>query len=228
MEYKIIGEPLPVVECHLLPGEAMKTEAGSMTWMSPNMHMETNTGGGGLGKLFGRMLSGESMFQNTYTAQGGSGYIAFGSSFPGSIRAFELSGGKSIICQKRAFLCSEMGVDIEMYFQKRIMTSIFGGEGFIMQRLSGNGMAFVEIDGYCVERNLAAGETILISTGNLAAMEESCTLDVESIKGVTNWLFGGEDLFLTRVTGPGRVIMQTMTLTGFAGALAPFVEKGNA
>lgn len=228
MQYQIIGEPMPVVECHLAPGEAMKTEAGSMTWMSPNMHMATNTGGGGLGKMFGRMLSGESMFQNTYTAEGGPGHIAFGSSFPGSIRAFDIQPGRSIVCQKQSFLASEMGVDVEMYFQKKIMTGLFGGEGFVMQRLSGQGTAFIEIDGSCVERELAAGESILISTGNLAMMEESCSIDVESVKGMKNWLFGGEDLFLTKVTGPGRIILQTMTLTGFASALMPFVNKGNS
>ena len=227
MEYKIIGEPMPVVECQLSAGEAMKTEAGSMTWMSPNMKMATNTGGGGLGKLFGKMLSGESLFQNTFTAENGPGYVAFGSSFTGSIRAFDLSGGKSIICQKSAFLCSEMSVNIDVFFQKKIMTGLFGGEGFIMQKLSGSGVAFVEIDGYCVERELTAGESIMISTGNLAVMEDSCTMDVEDVKGVSNWMFGGEDVFLTKVTGPGKIILQTMTLSGFAGALRPFVEKGN-
>ncbi len=227
MEYTIIGEPMPVVECRLNAGEAMKTEAGSMTWMSPNMKMETNTGGGGLGKMFGKMLSGEKLFQNVYTAEGGPGYISFGSSFTGSIRAFDLSGGKSIICQKSAFLCSEMGVEIETYFQKKIMTGLFGGEGFIMQKLSGNGAAFVEIDGYCVERELGANESIMISTGNLAVMDSTCTMDVEDIKGAKNWLLGGEDVFLTKVTGPGKIILQTMTVGGFAAILAPFFEKGN-
>ena len=227
MEYQIIGEPMPVVECKLNAGEAMKTEAGSMVWMSPNMKMATNTGGKGLGRMLGRMLSGESMFQNTYTAQNGSGYIAFGSSFTGSIRAFEVSPDKAVICQKKSFLASESGVDIGMHFQKKIMTGLFGGDGFVMQKLSGSGMAFVEIDGYAVERELAAGESIMISTGNLAVMDESCSIDVEDIKGVSNWLFGGEDVFLTEVTGPGKIILQTMTLTGFASALMPFMEKGN-
>lgn len=225
MEYTIIGEPMPVVECRLNDGEAMKTEAGSMTWMSPNIKMATNTGGGGLGKMFGRMLAGESMFQNTFTAKGGAGYIAFGSSFTGSIRAFEITPGKAVICQKKAFLAAETGVDIGMYFQKKIMTGLFGGDGFVMQKLSGNGVAFVEIDGYCVEKELSEGESIMISTGNLAVMDESCSIDVEDIKGGSNWLFGGEDVFLTEVTGPGKIILQTMTMTGFASALLPFIEK---
>ncbi len=227
MEYKIIGEPMPVVECTLQAGEAMKTEAGSMVWMSPNMKMATTTGGKGLGKMLGRMLAGESMFQNTFTAEYAPGYISFGSSFTGSIRAFEIGPGRSVICQKKSFLAAEMGVDIGLHFQKKIMTGLFGGDGFVMQKLSGNGMAFVEIDGYAVERELAPGESIMISTGNLAVMDESCTIDVEDIKGVSNWLFGGEDVFLTKVTGPGKIILQTMTLTGFASALAPFIEKGN-
>lgn len=226
MEYQIIGEPMPVVECRLHAGEAMKTEVGSMTWMSPNMKMSTNAGGG-LGKMLGRMVSGEAIFQNIYTAEGGPGYVSFGSSFTGSIRAFDVSGGKSIICQKSAFLASELGVNIEVFFQKKIMTSLFGGEGFIMQKLTGNGTAFVEVDGYCVEKELSAGESIMISTGNLAVMEDTCTMTVEDIKGVKNWLFGGEDVFLTRVTGPGKIILQTMTLGGFAAALTPFFEKGN-
>jgi uncharacterized protein (TIGR00266 family) len=227
MEYKIIGEPMPVVECNLRAGEAMKTEAGSMVWMSPNMRMATNTGGGGLGKLLGRMVSGESIFQNTFTAEGGDGYVAFGSSFTGSIRAFEVTPGRSVICQKKSFLAAEMGVDISMFFHKKVMTGLFGGDGFVMQKLSGNGVAFVEIDGYCVERELAAGESIVISTGNLAVMEETCSIDVEAVKGVSNLLFGGEAVFLTRVTGPGKIILQTMTLSNFAAALAPFFEKGN-
>lgn len=227
MQYTILGDNMPVVECQLAPGEAMKTEAGSMTWMSANMKMETGTGGGGIGKVFGRMLAGESMFQNKYTAQGGPGSIAFGSSFPGSIRAFQITPGRAVICQKSAFLASEMGVDISMHFQKKMMTGLFGGEGFVMQRLSGNGIVFVEIDGDCVERDLAPGESILISTGNLAVMDESCTIDVQTVKGVKNMLLGGEAFFLTKVTGPGRVVLQTMTIAGFASALSPFFTSGN-
>lgn len=226
MEYRIIGEPMPVVECTLSAGEAMKTEAGSMTWMSPNMKMSTNAGGG-LGKMFDRWLSSESIFQNIYTAEGGAGYISFGSSFTGSILPFEISPGRSIICQKSSFLASELSVDVEIYVQEKIMTGLFGGEGFIMQKLTGTGMAFVEIDGFCVEKELGAGESIMISTGNLAVMDETCTMEVEDIKGVKNWLFGGEDVFLTKVTGPGRIILQTMTIGGFAKLLMPLIDKGN-
>ncbi|MDL2252616.1 TIGR00266 family protein [Ruminococcaceae bacterium OttesenSCG-928-I18] len=226
MEYNIIGEPMPVVECQLNPGEAMKTEKGSMTWCSPNMAMSTNAGGG-IGKMFGRVLGGESIFQNIYTCEGGPGMIAFGSSFTGSIRAYTLTPGKSIICQKSAFLASEMGVEIEIYFQKKFSTGLFGGEGFVMQKLTGNGTVFVEIDGYAVEYDLAPGQSMLVSTGNLALMEDTCTMELEEIKGVKNWLFGGESVFDTKVTGPGKIILQTMTVAGFAAVLAPFFEKGN-
>ena len=226
MQYRIIGEPFPVVECDLQSGESMKTERGSMMWMSSNMNMSTNAGGG-LGKMFGRMISGESMFQNVYTAQGGPGRIAFGSSFAGSVMAFDLRGGKTIICQKSAFLASEMAVEISVFFQKKIGAALFGGEGFIMQRMSGEGTVFVEIDGTAIQKNLAPGETILIDTGCLAMMDSTCQMDIVQVKGFKNVLFGGEGMFHTKVTGPGKILLQTMTINGFAEKLAPFINTGN-
>jgi len=226
MHYKIMGEPFPVVQCNLEAGEAMKTERGSMVWMSPNMKMETKTGGG-LGKMFGKMITGESIFENRYTAQNGPGVITFGSSFMGTIRAFELTPGKSIICQKSAFLASEPGIEMSVFFQKKLGTALFGGEGFVMQKMTGTGMVFVEIDGYTVEYELAAGESMLINTGNLAMMDETCTMDIQQVKGVKNVLFGGEGLFHTRVTGPGKILLQTMTLVGIAEKLSPFFKKGS-
>ena len=150
MNYKIVGEPLPAVICDLNPGETLITESGAMSWMTPNMKMETSTGGG-IGKALGRMFSGDTIFQNRYTAQGGSGQIAFASSFPGSIRAFNIEPGKEIVVQKSSFLASEDSVDLSIFFQKKLGSGFFGGEGFIMQKLSGHGTAFVEIDGYAVE-----------------------------------------------------------------------------
>lgn len=226
MEYKIIGEPMPVVQCELQAGETMKTEKGSMVWMTPNMRMETDAGGG-LGKAFGRMMSGESIFQNSYTADGGPGMITFGSSFVGSIRAYHLAPGKSIICQKSAFLASEKGVEISMFFQKKLGAGFLGGEGFVMQKLSGNGVVFVEIDGYAVEYELGHGQSMILDTGCLAIMDETCSVDVEQVKGVKNMLFGGEGLFNTRVTGPGKIVLQTMTINGFADTLSPFIKKDN-
>ncbi|WP_059003763.1 TIGR00266 family protein [Bittarella massiliensis (ex Durand et al. 2017)] len=226
MQYKIVGEPLPVVVCDLQPGETMITERGSMSWMSPNMKMET-TSGGGLGKAFGRMFAGEAMFQNRYTAQGGAGMIAFASSFPGSIRAVPITPGNSMIVQKSGFLASESGVELSVHFKKKLGAGFFGGEGFIMQKLSGSGMAFVEIDGYAVEYELGPGQSIVVDTGNLAMMSETCSLDIQSVKGVKNVLFGGEGLFNTVITGPGKVTLQTMPVSGFAGALAPFMSSNS-
>ena len=221
MEYQIEGAPLPVVICQLEAGETMLTERGSMSWMTPNMKMETSTNGG-LGKAFGRMLSGDSIFQNRYTAQGGQGLIAFASSFPGSIRAFDIGPGRELVVQKSGFLASEAGVQLSVFFQKKLGSGFFGGEGFIMQRLSGKGMAFVEIDGYAVEYDLDPGEKLVVDTGYLAAMSGSCSIDIQTVPGIKNKLFGGEGFFNTVVTGPGKVILQTMPISTVAGALRPF------
>ena len=224
MQYKIIGEPLPVVECQLAAGEAMITERGSMCWMSPNMKMETSAGG--MGKAFGRMFSGESMFQNTYTAQGGPGMISFASSFPGSIRAIDIAPGREVVVQKSGFLASEVGVELSIFFQKKAGAGFFGGEGFIMQKLSGQGTAFVEIDGSAVEYELAPGQQMVIDTGYLAMCDATCSIDVVGVKGVKNVLFGGESFFNTVVTGPGKIIVQTMPISSFASALGPFFASG--
>ncbi|MFI3325897.1 MAG: TIGR00266 family protein [Clostridia bacterium] len=222
MEYKIFGEPLSAVTCTLQPGEAMITESGSMVWMTPNMKMETTTGGG-VGKMFGKLFSGEKLFQNRYSAQGGVGEITFGSSFPGSIRAFEITPGKAIIAQKSAFLASTEGVSQTVHFKKDFSSGIFGGEGFIMQKISGNGTAFVEIDGYAAEYTLAAGESMIVDTGYLACMDETCKMDVQTVPGVKNMLFGGEGIFNTVVTGPGKIILQTLPVSGLAASLVPFL-----
>ena len=219
MNYEIKGEPMPVVICSLNAGETMITEKGSMVWMSPNMEMQTSAGGS-LGKAFGRMFSGESMFQNLYTARGGAGMIAFASSFPGAIRAVEIGPGRSVVCQKSALLAAEQGVELSLFFQKKLGTGFFGGEGFIMQKLSGRGIAFLEIDGSAVEYDLAPGQQLIVDTGNLAMMDETCSIDIQSVKGVKNVLFGGEGMFNTVVTGPGHVVLQTMPLSAFAGAIA--------
>lgn len=226
MQYQIKGETLPVVICHLEAGEKMITEKGSMSWMSPNMHMETGTNGG-IGKAFGRMFSGESMFQNTYTSQGGNGTIAFASSFPGSIKAFEISPGNEMIFQKSAFLAAEAGVQLSVHFQKKLGSGLFGGEGFILQRVSGQGTMFAEFDGLVIEYELQAGQQIVVDTGHLAAMTPSCQMDIQTIRGVKNIVFGGEGLFNTIITGPGRVWLQTMPASNVAGALLPYLPTGN-
>lgn len=222
MKYEIKGGNLPVVICTLQPGETMVTESGAMSWMSPNMKMETGAKGG-LGGAFGRMFSGESIFQNRYTAQKDEGLIAFASSFPGAIKAVRITPDRPIVVQKSAFLASEAGVELSVFFQKRFSAGLFSGEGFILQQLSGSGMAFLEIDGTAVEYELARGQSIIVDSGNLAMMDATCSVDIQMIKGVKNVLFGGEGLFNTFVTGPGRVTLQSMPVSGLAAALAPFL-----
>ena len=226
MQYQIAGEPLPVVTCQLAAGETMITERGSMSWMTPNMRMETTTNGG-LGKAFGRLLAGEALFQNRYTAQGGPGLIAFASSFPGSIRAFEIGPGKELVVQKSGFLAAEAGVELSVFFQKKLGSGFFGGEGFIMQKLSGQGIAFAEFDGHVVEYELAAGQSLVVDTGYIAAMDATCSVDIVTVPGVKNAFFGGEGLFNTVVSGPGHIWLQTMPISSVAAVLRPFFPSNN-
>lgn len=225
MKYEISGETLPFVVCYPEQNETLITERGSMCWMSPNMKMETTAGG--LGKAFGRMFSGESMFVNRYTAMGGGGMIAFASSFPGSIMKFDLTPGNDIIAQKSAFLASEAGVEFSVHFQRRFSSGLFGGEGFIMQRFSGYGMVFIEVDGYCKRYDLNPGQRIVVDTGYLAAMTASVSMDIESVPGLKNKFLGGEGFFNTVLTGPGTVWLQSMPISAVAGAIRPFIPTGN-
>ena len=225
MRYSIQGDTLPVVICELDAGEKIITEGGGMAWMSPNMKMETT--GGGIGKMFGRALSGDTLFQNIYTAERTNGMISIASSFPGSIKAFDITPGNEIILQKSAFLASEAGVELSMHFRKKLGSGLFGGEGFILQKLSGNGIAFAEIDGHVIEYELQPGQQIVIDTGHLAAMTATCQMDIQTVPGMKNIFFGGEGLFNTIVTGPGRVWLQTMPISNMAGALLPYLPTSN-
>lgn len=227
MRYEIKGETLPVVICYLESGEKMITERGSMSWMSPNMEMQT-TSNGGIGKVFGRAFSGEALFQNTYTAQGGNGMIAFASSFPGSIKAFQVSPGNEMIFQKSAFLAGEAGVELSIHFHKKVASGLFGGEGFILQRVSGIGTVFAEFDGHVVEYELQPGQKIIVDTGHLAAMSATCTMEIKSVPGVKNMLFGGEGFFNTEVTGPGHIWLQSMPISNMAGVLRPYFPGNNS
>ena len=200
----------------------MITERGSMSWMSPNMKMETTTGGG-IGKALGRMFAGEAIFQNRYTAQGGNGLITFASSFPGQIKAYEIGPGREIIVQKSGFLAAEAGVELSVFFQKKLGAGFFGGEGFIMQRLSGQGTAFLEVDGHVVEYDLQPGQQIVVDTGYLAAMDGSCDIEIKTVPGIKNMVFGGEGVFNTVVTGPGRVWLQTMPISNVAQLILSFM-----
>lgn len=217
MRYDIIGDSLPVVVCHLEDGETVTAESGAMTWMSPNL-TQTTTTNGGAGKAFGRLFSGEKLFQCNFTANG-KAEIAFASSFPGSILAIPITPEKPLIVQKSSFLACGPGVEMSLFFQKKLGTGIFGGEGFIMTKLTGSGIAFLEIDGYCKEYELVAGQKIVIATGYLAAMTASCKMDITAVKGVKNVLFGGEGLFNTEITGPGKILIQSMPRSALAANL---------
>ena len=225
MKYQIQGETLPVVICELEGGEKIVTEGGGMAWMSPNMKMETSTNGG-VGKAFGRMFSGEAIFQNIYTSEGGPGMIAFASSFPGSVKAFEISPGNEMILQKNAFLAGEAGVELSIFFNKKLGAGLFGGEGFIMQRISGQGIVFAEFDGHVVEYELQMGQQIVVDTGHLAAMTASCSMEIKSVLGVKNMVFGGEGIFNTIISGPGKIWLQSMPISNVAGVLRKYITTG--
>lgn len=224
MKYEIKGGSFPIVVCQLEGGEKMITEKGSMVWMTPNIKMETS--GGGVGKMFSKAFTGESIFQNIYTAQGNA-TITFGSSFPGMIVPVEISPNRTLIAQKSAFLASEVGVNLSVHFNKKLGAGFFGGEGFIMQKLSGNGTAFIEIDGDLVEYELKAGEKMIVDTGNVAAFDSTVTMDIQRVQGVKNMLFGGEGLFHTVLTGPGKIWLQTMPIVNVAGAIRPYIPSGS-
>ena len=224
MQYELKGGAFPVVVCRLSSGESMITEKGSMVWMTPNMEM-TTTGGGGIGKMFSKALTGESMFQNIYTARG-EGMITFGSSFPGQILPLEVTPGKSFILQKSAFLASEAGVQLSMHVNQKLGAGFFGGEGFIMQKLTGNGIAFAEVDGELVEYTLAPGEQLVVDTGYVMGFELSVSMDIQQVKGLKNMVLGGEGLFNTVLTGPGKIWLQTMPISGVATAIQPFLTLG--
>ena len=220
MQYRMEGGNLPALIINLNPGETIVSEAGGRTWSRGPVLTETK--GGSVGKALGRMLTGESLFMSYYTAQGPA-EIAFTSSFPGRIVARELRPGESVICQKGAFLCATMGVELSVHLQKKIGAGLVGGEGFLMQKVTGPGLAFFELDGYCPEYDLAPGEQIICDTGVMALMDETCTMNVQMVKGAKNLLLGGEGLFDTVITGPGKVYLQTMSAAKLASALSNYI-----
>ena len=232
MQYEVKNAPLPVLICKLDPNESIECQKGAMSWMTPTMQMQTGLGSGAggllgaLGKMAKSAVTGESIFRNTYTAQGGAGEIAFASSFPGDIICFDTSVNP-IVAQKSSYLANTMGVNMEIFFQKKLGAGFFGGEGFIMQKYSGNGVVFLEIDGSVCEYTLAAGQSMLIDTGYLAAMEATCSIDIETVKGIGNVLMGGEGLFNTKVTGPGKIWLQTMPENVLADTIKPFIPTGS-
>ncbi|MDD3827204.1 MAG: TIGR00266 family protein [Anaerolineae bacterium] len=224
ISYRIDGTTLQVVTIELEPGEVIYSESGGMSWMTGNVEMKTHSGGG-LGKMFKRALSGESLFITDFFVNNNRGTVAFASEFPGKIIPFDLRPGESIIVQKDAFMCAEKSVEMDMAFRKRLGTGMFGGEGFIMQRISGPGLAFIEVDGEVVEYELQAGQQLKVDTGHLAAMEATVDFDVTMVKGFRNILLGGEGLFLASVRGPGKVWLQTMPMSKLAQKVAQFMPQ---
>lgn len=225
MEYKIIGTTLQAVILELDPGETVYSESGGMAWMSNNITMHTSGRGGGLGGVLKRAVSGESLFLVDYTSQGSKGMVAFASDFPGKIVALNLGPGQQMIAQKQAFLCAEKNVGLDIHFRRRLGAGLFGGEGFVLQKLTGPGVAFVCLDGEIMEYTLAANEVLKVDTGHVAMYEPTVAFDIEMVKGFTNILFGGEGLFLATLRGPGRIWLQTMPTQNLAKAIMPFLPK---
>lgn len=225
MQYKISGSPFPYVTFSLENGESIECQKGAMSWMTPTMKMETKTGG--MGQLLSRAVSGEALFKNKYTAEGGAGEITLASSVPGHIIAMEVRPGSAVIAQKSAYLASTLGINVSIFFQKKLGAGFFGGEGFIMQKYEGTGTVFIEVDGSVVEYELASGQSLLIDTGYLVAMDSTCSMDIQSTGGIGNALFGGEGLFNTKVTGPGHIWLQSMPLTALAGSLQTLIGTRN-
>lgn len=223
MKYNIEGGSLPVAILKLDPGEVVISESGGRTWMRGPIVTET-TSYGGVKKALGRLFTGESLFMSKYTANGPS-EIAFASSFPGRIIVRELAPGQSIICQKTAFLCGMGPLELSVHFRKRFGSGLFGGEGFIMQKVTGPGIVFLEVDGYSPEYDLAPGERLICDTGVLAVMDETCSMDIETVRGAKNMFLGGEGIFNTIVTGPGKVYLQSMTVEKLARLMSPYLPK---
>lgn len=220
MKYKVEGDSLPVLICELNAGESIISEVGGRTWMKGDIETKTITNGG-IGKAIGRMFTGEGMFVSQYIANSNC-ELGFASSFPGKIVAVELQAGESIVAQKGAFLAYTPEVTFNVFFQRKIGAGFFGGEGFVMQKFTGPGVVFLEIDGYAKTYDLANGETITCDTGVVAVMDATCKLEIKMVKGVKNMVFGKEGLFDTIVTGPGKVTVQSMPISAFASL---FIKK---
>ena len=227
LEYKITGDNLQLVTIQLKPGEKVYAEAGSMVYMSGNISMEAKIRGGLL-KGLGRKLAGETMFLTEFTSAGGTGMVSFGGNAPGTIKALELQPGKEYLVQKDAFLVAEDSIELSLAFQKRLGAIFFGGEGFILEKLSGNGTAFIHACGDFVEFDLEPDQILKVDTGSVVGWENTVTFDIERVKGIKTMFFGGEGIFLTTLKGPGHVILQSMNLGNLAAALQPFMPQSSS
>ncbi len=222
MQYEIHGTTMPTLDIRLTQGEAVYTESGGMAWMKGQVRMETNTRGGLMAGL-GRALAGESLFMTTYTCTGSGAVITFAPEAPGNIVVLTLGAGESIICQKDAFMCAENSVSLKMEFRKKLGAGFFGGEGFILQRITGPGTVFLEIPGEVREYDLGAGEVLKVDPGHIAAFQPTVTYDITTVKGLKNIFFSGEGLFLATLKGPGKVYLQSMPLANLAAKLARYM-----
>jgi uncharacterized protein (TIGR00266 family) len=222
MDYKVEGTVMPLLHISLDEGESVISERGAMVWMDNNIEMHTGSHGG-VGGGVHRIMMGESFFVNRFTAKGGPGSVAFGLSVPGEILDFKISKGKELICQKDAFLAATQGVKLQSYVKKKLMVGLLGGEGFVLQRISGEGYAFLEIDGEVYKKHLKKGEIINVETGSIAAFDRTVSYDVKRIKGTRNVLFGGEGFWISTLTGPGDIYLQTMNMELLAERLLPFL-----
>ena len=227
LRYKIIGTTMQAVAIEVPQGQTVFSERGGMSWMSANVKMETNMEGG-LGGAFKRMFSGESLFMVSFTSTGGTALIGFSAELPGKIVPLNLGAGQQMICQKDAFMVAERSVQLDIHFRRKLGAGFFGGEGFVMQRLTGPGLAFVELDGEIVEYTLESGQMLKVDTGHVAMYEPTVQMDVEMIRGFKNILFGGEGLFLTTLRGPGRVWLQTMPAMNLAKKLAQYMPASSS
>ena len=224
MQYKIEGNVFPTLEIQLTRGESVFTESGGMAWMSQGIDMSTSTRGGLMAGI-GRALAGESLFMVTYACKGQAGSVTFTPEAPGLILDMDLAPNQSLICQKDTFLCAEQSVQMAIHFSKRLGAGIFGGEGFILQKITGPGKAFMAIPGNVIERNLAAGEKLLIDPGHIAMFEPSINYDISMVKGLKNVIFAGEGLFLATLTGPGKIWLETMPIANLAAKIRKYIPS---
>ena len=224
MRYEILGTFLQSLDVHLTKGESIYTESGGMAWMRGNIEMQTGTKGGLMAGL-GRKLAGESLFMTTYTCHSDQGLVVFTPEAPGKVLDIQLQAGQSLICQKDAFMCAENSVKLEMHFRKKLGAGFFGGEGFILQKITGPGVAFLEIPGEVRECTLAAGEVMQIDPGHIALFEPTVKYDITRVKGMANILFSGEGLFLAKLAGPGKIWLQTLPLSNLAGKLSKYMPS---
>jgi uncharacterized protein (TIGR00266 family) len=225
IKYHILGTVQQTLAVEIQPNQTIFSDAGAMSWMTTTVNMNTTMGGGGLGGMLKRAVSGASAFIIDFTATGAPGQAAFSTDFPGKILPIELDAGQSVILHKHAFLCAEKSATLDVFFTRKLGAGMFGGEGFILQKLTGPGVIFAELDGDAIEYNLKPGEVMKVEPGHVAMFEGSVTFDIQMIKGMTNILLGGEGLFLATLKGPGRIWMHSMTVSKMAHRLVEYLPK---